>query len=77
MGVDQRTVRSSPTHPLEEITRDRTSPQMGILEQVGIGLNVTPASPSLRLPNGHPTQNPEAEKKAEVSLRYFASGPSF
>lgn len=31
----------------------------------------------LRLPNGQPTQNPEAEKKAEVSLDYVASGPSF
>lgn len=33
--------------------------------------------PSLRLPNGHPTQNPEEKKEAEVSLCYLAPGSSF
>ena len=57
---------------------DPVSTRRGVhLEAGEHRLKYRPGFPPLHFPNGHPTQNPEEEKKAEVSLCYLASGPSF
>lgn len=73
---DTPTTFSNP--PIERPLQD--GPSTGGSTHPGVGkhrLEYNPEFALLHTPDGHPTQNPEEERKTEVRLCYLASGSSF